>query len=87
MKKERNSIEFLSFFIVKFILQDSEVGCFHNFDLASVLLLPSSDDRGEESSCKVGSEDRIDLQGQIRDLLFAHIVGQSSFDGLIDYDT
>ena len=44
-KREKLLVELLSFFIVKFILQNREVGGFDHFNLASVLLFPSSDDR------------------------------------------
>ena len=38
-------IQLVTFFIVEFILQDREVGDFDQFDLTSVLLLPSAEDR------------------------------------------
>ena len=38
-------VKLVTFFIVEFILQNCEIGDFHQFDLASVLLLPSAEDR------------------------------------------
>ena len=73
-KKGGKLIQLPTFFIIKFILQDCEVGCLDNLDLTFVLLFPFSYNRGEDSSCQVGAQERIDLKDQISDLLFIHIV-------------
>ena len=85
MQKGEKLIKLLSFLVVKFILQNCEVGCLNDFKLTFVLLLPFSHYRGEDASCQIGSEDRIDLKDQLCDLLFGHIESKPSLDCLI-YD-
>ena len=41
-KKGDKLVELVSFCVVEFILQNCEIGDFHQFDLAFVLLLPAS---------------------------------------------
>ena len=87
MKKGEKLVELLSFFVVEFILQDRVIGDFHQFYLASVLLFPAPQNRVEDSFCEVCPKNRADLQGEVREFLFCHIVGQASLDGLVNYDT
>ena len=86
-KKGEKLVKLLSFFIVKFILQNCEIGDFHQFNLASVLFLPASEDRTEDSLCKVGAKDRTDLEGEILETFLFCVVGEASLDCLVNYDT
>ena len=83
-KKGDKLVELVSFCVVEFILQNCEIGDFHQFDLAFVLLLPASQNRIEDTFGQIGSEDRTHFESQLRQTFFLDVVGQSSFNCFIN---
>ena len=80
-------VKLVTFFIVEFILQDGEIGDFHQFDLTSVLLLPASQDGSEQTLGQVCPENRAYFQSQACQSLFLNILGEPSLDGFVYHDT